>query len=100
MFYHLVRVREDGGSCFVSFSEELFRHFLWDPVYLERFAFLGAGKWEWRLTGKLKKQVEELLTELSELNNSKQRTAADLERVVLLRLLFVLEEGKAYLTPG
>ena len=85
---------------FFSLSEELLEKFLWDPAYLERFAFLREGKCEWRLTGEMKQRVEGLLQELKELRNGEEATFSELERVLLLRLLFVLEEGKAYLTSG
>jgi len=91
MVVRLFYVREDGERCCVCFSGEFFESFWWDPVYVERFAFLARGNGEWEIAGELK---------LRELNVSEGGGAAELEKLLLLRLLFVLEEGKAYLTPG
>jgi len=66
------------------------------------------------VTGELALRVEGLLSELRELGKMKKvvevkvpevvggegGVVAELEKLVLLRLLFVLEEGKAYLTAG
>ncbi|MBS1602805.1 MAG: hypothetical protein JST42_09070 [Bacteroidetes bacterium] len=59
-----------------------------------------AGSGEWRLAGEMRRKVGGLLDELRELSGSEAAAVAELEKLVLLRLLFVLEEGKAYLTAG
>ena len=100
MVVRLFYVREDGERCCVCFSGEFFESFWWDPVYMERFAFLARGNGEWEIAGELRLRLGRLLDELRELNVSEGGGAAELEKLLLLRLLFVLEEGKAYLTPG
>jgi len=67
---------------------------------MERFAFLTRGNGEWEIAGELRSRMGGLLNELSELSASGGPGAAELEKLLLLRLLFVLEDGKAYLTPG
>ena len=73
-----------------------------------------VGNGEFKVTGELALRVEGLLSELRELGKMKKvvevkvpevvggegGVVAELEKLVLLRLLFVLEEGKAYLTAG
>jgi myosin-crossreactive antigen len=98
--FRLLYERENGECCCVCFSEEFFESFSWDRSYLERFAFLAGGNGEWRLAGEMRRRVGGLLDELRELSDSEAAGAAELEKLVLLRLLFVLEEGKAYLTAG
>ncbi|WP_431214495.1 hypothetical protein ACQ86N_06650 [Puia sp. P3] len=100
MVVRLFYVRENGERCCVSLSGEFFKSFSWDPVYIERFAFLSGGNGEWEIAGELRSRIGGLLDELRELSATDGAGAAELEKLLLLRLLFVLEEGKAYLTPG
>ena len=110
MVFRLVFILEDGERQCVGFSEEFFESFSWDPPYRERFHFLMEGNGAFRVKGEPGLRVEGLLSELRELGKMKEvieeevvgsgGMAVELEKLVLLRLLFVLEEGKAYLTAG
>ena len=84
----------DAGSG-VYFSVNLFGDFLSDPAYFERFSFFNK-EGGWRLTGKARQEAERLFEELTELYTTTLDSSADLIKVLLLQLFFVIEE--AYLT--
>lgn len=104
----VVYFKDVGASSGVYFPVNLFGDFLSDPAYFERFSFFNkAGGW--RLTGKARQEAERLFEELTELYTTKgwhgtagrerggsPDSSADLIKVLLLQLFFVIEE--AYLT--
>jgi hypothetical protein len=85
--------REDGYV--VNFSEGLFRSFLLDPGYIERWSFWGqAGKERVRtLQGEVRQKAETVLGEMAAAYKKDDPVAYDLVRVLLLQLLLIIGEN-------
>jgi hypothetical protein len=85
----------------ICFSEDLFRGFLHDPTYFDKFSFLNGGGGVCSLRGKFRRRTEGLFEELMELSNTKLDISVDLIKVVMLQLLITIEEAKrSILAPG
>ncbi|HTI93202.1 MAG TPA: hypothetical protein VL727_21535 [Puia sp.] len=98
--YHLVYLGK-RDVIVICFSEDLFRGFLHDPAYFDRFSFFNRGNWACQLRGEIRQRAEGLLEELLELSNTKLDTSMDLTKVVMLQLLITIEEAKrSILAPG
>lgn len=93
--YHLVYLGK-RDVFIVCFSEDLFRGFLLDPAYFDRFSFFNGtgGNRFCQLRGDLRQRTEGLLEELIELSETKLDTSIDLIKVVMLQLLITIEEAK------
>ena len=91
--YHLVYLGKKDVFI-ICFSEDLFRGFLHDPAYFERFSIFNGGNGVCRLRGEIRRRTEGLFEELIELSNTKLDTSIDLIKVVMLQLLITIEEAK------
>jgi|ERR1700754_454890 len=98
--YHLVYLGK-RDVIIICFSEDLFRGFLHDPAYFERFSFFNRGNDVCQLRGEIRQRTEGLFAELIELSNTKLDTSMDLIKVLMLQLLITIEEAKrSILAPG
>ena len=98
--YHLVYLSK-RDVFIICFTEDIFRGFLLDPAYFERFSFFNVGSGVCQLRGEFRRRTEGLFEELMELSNTKLDTSVDLIKVVMLQLLITIEEAKrSILAPG
>ena len=100
--YHLVYLSK-RDVFIICFSEDLFRGFLLDPAYFDRFSFFNGagGNGVCQIRGDFRRRTEGLFEELIELSNTRLDTSVDLIKVVMLQLLITIEEAKrSILAPG
>ena len=98
--YHLVYLGK-RDVFIICFSEDLFRGFLLDPGYFDRFSFFNGGNGVCQIRGEFRQRTEGLFEELIELSNTRLDTSVDLIKVVMLQLLITIEEAKrSILAPG
>ena len=100
--YHLVYFTK-GDVFIIHFSEDLFRGFLLDPAYFDKFSFFNETDESevCQLNAEFWQKAEGLFAELIELSNTKLDTSIDLMKVVMLQLLITIEEAKrSILAPG
>ncbi len=93
--YHLIYFTK-GDAFIIHFSEDLFRGFLLDPAYFDKFSFFNGtdGTGVCQLNAEFWQKAEGLFKELIELNNTRLDTSTDLMKVVMLQLLITIEEAK------